>query len=116
MPQIQTPPKFALGRIFITASAARQLSGQDVAIALRRHLCGDWGDLTFSDRQQNERALRHQCRLFSAYRSARGQRFYVITEPLKPATDSATARGLLTRAFLRSIRDLPSCGQHSAGF
>jgi hypothetical protein len=86
MPQFQAPAKFAPGHIRITANAARQLSGQDVAIALRRHLCGDWGDLTFSDRQQNERALRHQCRLFSAYRSARGQRFYVITEPDKSAT------------------------------
>lgn len=86
MPQIETTSKFSAGRILTTANAASQLSGPDVTTALRRHLSCDWGDLNFHDRQQNERALLDGCRLFSAYRSDQGQRFYVITEADRSVT------------------------------
>jgi hypothetical protein len=73
-------PRFALGRLVVTANALRHLAAGDIQSALCRHLAGDWGDLDEHDRQENERALVLSNRLLSVYRGADGTRFYVITE------------------------------------
>lgn len=73
-------PKFPPGRIVITANAAQHLTNVDIATALRRHLRGDWGELTDDDKQANERSLLGDCRLLSAYQTEAGVRFWVITE------------------------------------
>ena len=86
MQQFDIVPKFATGRITITAHAAAQLSSPDVTAALRRHLQADWGDLAFADKLQNERVLAKGGCLCSAYRSARGLRFYIITEADRSVT------------------------------
>jgi hypothetical protein len=75
-----TPMKFALGRTVITRNALTVLTHEDVLAALSRHAVGDWGDLDAEDRAANEAALLDGSRLVSVYRSAAGQRFYVITE------------------------------------
>ena len=41
---------------------------------------GDWGELCEEDRQENEFSLREGFRLLSAYTSAQGEKFWVITE------------------------------------
>jgi O-methyltransferase involved in polyketide biosynthesis len=73
-------PKFTLGRTVVTANAASVLTYDDMAAGLLRHITGDWGDLDAEDRQENDRALKVGCRLLSAYRSACGIRFWIITE------------------------------------
>jgi hypothetical protein len=73
-------PKFALGQTVITANAKSVLPELDVILALQRHHAGDWGELDEHDRQMNEDALRNGGRLFSVYKSVRGQKFYIITE------------------------------------
>ncbi len=83
---VEIRPKFLPGRIVITANAARELSDDDVAVALRRHLRGDWGELEHQDREANERALREGSRLLSAYSSSAGLRFWIITEHDRSAT------------------------------
>ena len=83
--QQHSVPKFSSGRIFITPNAAQNLSSVDVTTALRRHLHGDWGDLASSNREENERRL-FQGRLVSAYRSGKGQRFWVTTEADRSST------------------------------
>ena len=72
--------KFPLGRMVITANARAVLAHEVVLAALARHAAGDWGDLDAEDQTANERALLDGSRLLSVYRSAAGQRFYVITE------------------------------------
>lgn len=72
--------RFSLGRMVITATAAREIAPEEVAAALRRHVCGDWGELDEHDRQVNEDALRSGERLLSVYTTREGVRFYVITE------------------------------------
>ena len=57
---------FPLGRLIMTANAARRLTPREMHDALRRHESGDWGDLCPEDRDQNERALQYGSRLFSA--------------------------------------------------
>jgi len=73
-------PKFPLGTTVITANAATVLAQRDIVTGLTRHVTGDWGDLDADDRQENDRALKVGCRLLSAYRSACGIRFWIITE------------------------------------
>jgi hypothetical protein len=48
---------------------------------LRRHLGGDWGDLSGSDRHQNDAALKSgQDRLFSSYEVRPDLKLWIITE------------------------------------
>ena len=72
-------PKFAMGRIVITANAQARLEPADVQQALGRHASGDWGDLCSEDTRSNADALKHGGRLMSVY--GRGDTlFWVITE------------------------------------
>jgi hypothetical protein len=56
-----------------------------IALALGRHLRGDWGDLGVEDRRANEDALRGGDRILSAYHE-NGIKFYIITEWDRSAT------------------------------
>jgi hypothetical protein len=53
---------------------------------IRRHARRDWGEIDSEDWNANDRALLHGGRLFSAYHSARGVRFWVITEADRSVT------------------------------
>ena len=86
MLQPESAPKFPPGRVVITDHAAKEISPEDIALALRRHVQGDWGDLEAHNRRENERALLQRCRLLSAYSSRTGLRFWIITEPDRSAT------------------------------
>jgi len=80
MLQMLSGPEFPPGRIVITANAAQRLSADDITSALRRHLRNDWGGLGAKDEREEERSLLDGCRLLSAYHSATGVRFRVISE------------------------------------
>ena len=86
MLQVFNSQKFSPGCVAITANAAQNLSDDEVSMALRRHLRGDWGELDPYDRQENERALREGGQLLSVYHNRKGLRFYVLTEPDRSAT------------------------------
>ena len=73
-------PLFRLGTPYVTASALRTLSHEDILRGLRRHARGDWGELCKEDKAQNDRALLNGNRLLSAYRSSSGVRYWIITE------------------------------------
>ncbi len=48
---------------------------------LRRHLHGDWGDLSDGDRQLNDAALKSgEDRLFSSYQVTPNLKLWIITE------------------------------------
>jgi len=53
---------------------------RDMMAAIQWHQAGDWGDLPEEDRQENELSLQQGFRLLSAYSSAQGVRFWIITE------------------------------------
>ena len=86
MLSLESVPRFSPGRVMITPAAARALAGDEITLALRRHLRGDWGDLSTDDRRENDRALFHGGRLLSVYRSRAGERFYVLTESDRAVT------------------------------
>ena len=76
----QTEVLFNSGRVFITPGADSSLPGTEVLEALRRHMCGDWGNLCELDRRENELGLKEGYRLLSAYRAENGVKFWIITE------------------------------------
>ena len=81
-------PLFALGRTVATpgALAAFAQAGDDPRSYLRRHVCGDWGDLDHEDKQANDNAVAHegdkdrQGRVLSAYKLRNGRKSWLITE------------------------------------
>lgn len=79
-------PRFPLGQIVITPGARDTLTNGDVLSALQRHARGDWGELADEDIAENELSLVQGWRLLSSYRSAAGEKFWVITEADRSST------------------------------
>lgn len=80
------PILFPHGQIVSTPNALEQLTSADIDQALKRHLIGDWGDLRRGDARSNNQALKHGDRLLSAYHSAKGIKFWIITEADRSVT------------------------------
>jgi hypothetical protein len=62
------------------------VAGQTGIEFLRRHVSGDFGELSDDDESENEISLREGFRVLSAYRTARGQRLWIITEADRSST------------------------------
>lgn len=79
---------FALGETFITPGAqeALEIAGETAIQFLRRHISADWGELSEEDMKENELSLSEGFRLLSAYRTAKRQRIWIITEADRSAT------------------------------
>ncbi|MGN0273284.1 MAG: hypothetical protein ACI4DT_00665 [Chordicoccus sp.] len=77
---------FRIGQLTITPGARDQLSPDDIVTAVQRHANCDWGDLCKEDKKQNDLALKNGGRLFSAYHSTDGTKFWIITEADRSAT------------------------------
>ena len=71
---------YPLGNVILTPNARTKLSGEEVNMALIRHLRGDEGELDEYARREPERAALDGCRRLSVYRAANGHRFWIITE------------------------------------
>ena len=73
---------FDSGRVLVTRGIL-QMSDDERSSTLgflARHLTGDWGDLCKEDRQENELSLRERFRILSSYKTAKGDRLWIITE------------------------------------
>ena len=81
-----TQTTFPLGRIVATRNALSTVVPSDVVTCLAKHASGDWGELTEDDKLMNELALVDGNRLVSAYRDAKGTKFWIITEADRSAT------------------------------
>ena len=77
-----TQTLFNSGSVVATRGAVQALKDaqQSPFEFLARHLTGDWGDLCKEDRQENELSLREGFRILSSYKTARGDRLWIITE------------------------------------
>lgn len=81
--KISSQARFSTGQVAMTRSVAAlvQQGCLDPAQYLSRHLSGDWGDLSDSDRRENDAALRSgEGRLFSSYEIADDEKLWIITE------------------------------------
>ena len=77
---------FRIGQLTITPGARDQLSPDEIFAAVKRHANCDWGDLCKEDKKQNDLALKSGGRLFSAYHSTDGTKFWIITEADRSAS------------------------------
>ena len=77
---------FPLGRTVATPGATEALSADDILAALHRHSTGEWGDVCPEDRAENELGLKQGFRLLSVYYSAKGVKFWIITEADRSGT------------------------------
>ena len=77
---------FHLGRLLITPGALAALAQHEVIDALARHVGCDWGDVDADDWAENDLSLREGFRLLSAYHTAAGAKFWIITEADRSAT------------------------------
>ena len=69
-----TITRFALGRTFITprAEEALQIAGQTAIEFLRRHMSGDWGELSDEDVKENEFSLKEGSEAFKRLPDRKG--------------------------------------------
>ncbi|MDR0578710.1 MAG: hypothetical protein LBI87_14560 [Candidatus Accumulibacter sp.] len=76
-------PRFRPGQVVMTLGVnelVRQGLINPISF-LRRHLGGDWGDLSGNDRRQNNAALKSgEDRLFSSYQVSPRLKLWIITE------------------------------------
>lgn len=81
-------PRFAPGHVLATPAALAALAQANITpqSLLRRHLCGDWGDLDDLDHQQNNFALAMSARLLSSYALPGVGKVWVITEADRSVT------------------------------
>ena len=80
------PVRVPLGQTVATPGALGALAQTDIVAAIRRHTSGDWGEVDADDKAANDDALRSGERLLSAFRSAGGTTFWVITEADRSVT------------------------------
>ena len=80
--------RFPLGQIVATPGALKALAaaGHTPQEFISRHQTGDWGELDEEDRRENERSLKDDCRLLSAYSLKNGTKIWVITEADRSST------------------------------
>jgi hypothetical protein len=80
---------FSLGQIVATPGALSALGddGTSAEDLLKRHVTGDWGELSEEDRQENELSVKEGFRILSAYKlPSTGVKLWVITEADRSAT------------------------------
>ena len=79
---------FPLGQIAITPAALEALDKARISpeAIVQRHVFGDWGDLTDSDKKTNELAIEMGGRILSAYNLPDGTTVWVTTEPDRSVT------------------------------
>lgn len=75
-------PSFTGGQLVMTAGVAELIRQGWInpSAYLRRHLSGDWGELSAEDRRSNDDALKSGDRLLSAYQVAPDLKLWIITE------------------------------------
>lgn len=77
---------FATGRLCATRGLIAAVPVTEQLAALRRHLQGDWGEVSPDDWQANEESLVNGARLLSVYFASNGEKFWIITEADRSST------------------------------
>lgn len=73
---------FSLGQIVITRGAEQYCAENSVDFTslLRRHLTGDWGELSEEDKQTNKESIERKGMVLSSYKVGPGK-LWIITDP-----------------------------------
>lgn len=83
-----SPVRFSLGRLLITPAAADTLeeANQSPQEFLSHHARLEQGELSDEDQRENEFSVNKCLRIFSAFKTAKGEKLWVITEADRSAT------------------------------
>jgi hypothetical protein len=81
--------RFQPGTVVATVGARQVADNHAILELLRRHLAGDWGDLSNDDKKANEHAVTHGERILSSYRVGE-EKLWVLTEADRSATTVLT--------------------------
>ena len=68
-----------MGKVVATPAVLEAVPKSEFFAALERHRYGDWGDVNERDWKANDQALKDGERLLSAYKSAGGTKFWIVT-------------------------------------
>lgn len=79
MTNVSKVPVLFIGHIYITTNTKRRIARNAYQEGLRRHVCGDWGDLESEETRFNDAALKNGGRILSAYGEGM-HRFWIVTE------------------------------------
>lgn len=73
--------KFEMGRLVATPGALESMKelGIHPLSLVKRHLTGDWSEMSEEDREANEQAILDGSRIFSAY-EIQGVKLWLITD------------------------------------
>jgi hypothetical protein len=76
------PVCLPLGQLVATpgALAALEKAGQSYLEFIARHQRGDWGEVCGEDWALNDEAVGNETRILSAYRTAKQEQLWIITE------------------------------------
>jgi hypothetical protein len=82
--------RFKTGATYLTSGVNEKAADSakfsaELLDCLRRHISGDWGDMSDDDKSTNWEALRDDLRIFSAYETTAGK-IWIITEADRSAT------------------------------
>jgi hypothetical protein len=80
--------RFPLGQIFITPGATDALeeANQSPQEFLSRHARLEQGELSDEDQRENKFSVNKHLRIFSAFKTAKGEKIWVITEADRSST------------------------------
>jgi len=83
-----SPVRFPLGHLFMTQGAIEALeeANQSAQDFLSRHARLEQGELSDEDQRENEFSVDKYLRILSAFRTAKGEKIWVITEADRSAT------------------------------
>lgn len=77
-----TRSALVVGEIIITPAVGRLIvqGALDPVSYLRRHLAGDWGELTETDRRANENTFLEGGEIFSSYTTSPTRTLWIVSE------------------------------------
>jgi hypothetical protein len=80
--------RFLLGRLFLTPGAIEALeeSGESAQEFINRHARLEKGELSDEDHKENQFSVNKSLRIFSAFKTAKGVKIWVITEATREMT------------------------------
>ena len=79
---------FPLGKVYQTVGARETLneSNEDAFNFLEKHQTGNWGELCEDDKKENELSVKEGFRIFSSYKTTKGEKIWIITEADRSST------------------------------
>jgi len=71
---------FNYGLLSVTANVNSDHNQEELMPYLKRHISGDWGDVSKADARENDLSVKRGERILSSYKLENGDKIWIITE------------------------------------